>query len=805
MRVDFLKILFALTLTIAGIAPAMAEEAGVHRFATYNIRYVNANNGDTGDKLWANRRTAVTNIVKDYDFDIVGFQEVTGNNKDSQTGKSQLQDLIDMLPDYGNYAVEREGKNYSYNAIFYKKSKYTVVDKGMWYINEHPSTPGLSWKYFGDANTIARTLEWILFRDNASQTEFYFACTHMNYSLASSGVYGAELNARMLRELVGETPVVLVGDFNMHRSHEDTYRNYMSQFYDAALHTTTTCNPKGNITHTGSNWYPATNANCSGSEFDYQFYDNIVPLSREIITEDYNRAIAPSDHFPVLVRYKFQDTPSPTSYQVTNTDELLVAVAKATMNDTIYLAQGEYELDATIQPTVSLTFVGGYDKQFSDVVGVSKLRQKEAKQVFNIPQYYSLTLYNLHLENGSSTSALGGGLLAINGSKLNLYNCRFSNSQSTTNAGALYANTHDTYIESCVFDNDTAKTSGGAIYAETMESLTIIDSKFHHNGCTTGAALYVNGGRVLNIQCNGFYDNISNKQGALTIVADQYSAAAHLVNNSFLNNQLIAKKGLATVTKDFGGAGLYAKMYNDTQLFNIAHCSFIGNHTVFAGTKANFGGGALRIAQGKSCMMNNLLLANAEKASDTEYEYVDYTIANAETLWRNTENLLSSSESIADWENDLVNTIAGLWNGKVFTADVRENGTYVLKSKMLNGFNLCYLTTNHRLCESAFGFDIDGDGNKSNYLKYDQIHNTRAIKACVGALEYKEGATSITEVQPQDGIQQVDEHQYILTGALNVTVYNLAGQCVLSSNNETIDLSPLPSGLYIVNQHKIIR
>lgn len=805
MRVDFLKKIFALTLTIAGIAPAMAEEAGVHRFATYNIRYVNANNGDTGDKLWANRRTAVTNIVKDYDFDIVGFQEVTGNNKDSQTGKSQLQDLIDMLPDYGNYAVEREGKNYSYNAIFYKKSKYTVVDKGMWYINEHPSTPGLSWKYFGDANTIARTLEWILFRDNASQTEFYFACTHMNYSLASSGVYGAELNARMLRELVGETPVVLVGDFNMHRSHEDTYRNYMSHFYDAALHTTTTCNPKGNITHTGSNWYPATNANCSGSEFDYHFYDNIVPLSREIITEDYNRALAPSDHFPVLVRYKFQDTPSPTSYQVTNTDELLVAVAKATMNDTIYLAQGEYELDATIQPTVSLTFVGGYDKQFSDVVGVSKLRQKEAKQVFNIPQYYSLTLYNLHLENGSSTSALGGGLLAINGSKLNLYNCRFSNSQSTTNAGALYANTHDTYIENCVFDNDTAKTSGGAIYAETMESLTIIDSKFHHNGCTTGAALYVNGGRVLNIQCNGFYDNISNKQGALTIVADQYSAAAHLVNNSFLNNQLIAKKGLATATKDFGGAGLYAKMNNDTQLFNIAHCSFIGNHTVFAGTKANFGGGALRIAQGKSCMMNNLLLANAEKASDTEYEYVDYTIANAETLWRNTENLLSSSESIADWENNLVNTIAGSWNGKVFTADVRDNGTYVLKSKMLNGFNLCYLTTNHRLCESAFEFDIDGDGSKSNYLKYDQIHNTRAIKACVGALEYKEGVTSITEVQPQDGIQQVDEHQYILTGAPNVTVYNLAGQCVLSSNNETIDLSPLPSGLYIVNQHKIIR
>lgn len=814
MRVDFLKILFALTLTIAGILPAMAEEAGVHRFATFNVRFTN-NTADTGDRLWANRKKAVTDIVKDYDLDIVGMQEVTGT-KPNGASTSQLQDLKSLLSNYSSYDVEREGKGYSYNCIFYKKNKYTVVDKGLWYINSHPSTPGNTWDYFGDANTIARTLAWIRFRDNDSKTEFYFAVTHMNYSKASNGVYGAELNVRMLSELVGQMPVVLVGDFNMHRSDENTYRHYRSQFYDAALTVPSSCHPYGNFTHTTNDWYPATNSNCKGSEFDYHFYDHITALEHVIITEHYNRSVTPSDHFPVMVRYKFNTTTAPTRFYASNTSELMTAVSKATQQDTICLAAGEYILNETITPTVSLTIVGGYDKSFKNIVGTSTLRQSEAKQIINIRQYYSLTLHNLNLENGYTTSAVGGGLLAINGAKLNLYNCRFSNSLSTTNAGAVYANAHDIYIENCVFDNDSAKNLGGALYAQAMEKLVIKDCKFLNNGSATGAALYVAGGRVLDIQCNSFANNISNKQGALTIdvtgaqrgltiKADQYITAAHLVNNSFLNNQLIVKKGLATATKDFGGAGLYAKMNNDTQLFNIAHCSFIGNHTVFAGTKANFGGGALRIAQGKSCMMNNLLLANAEKASDTEYEYVDYTIANAETLWRNTENLLSSSESIADWENDLVNTIAGLWNGKVFTADVRENGTYVLKSKMLNGFNLCYLTTNHRLCESAFGFDIDGDGSKSNYLKYDQIHNTRVIKACVGALEYKEGVTSITEVQPQDGIQQVDEHQYILTGAPNVTVYNLAGQCVLSSNNETIDLSPLPSGLYIVNQHKIIR
>lgn len=814
MRVNFLNKIFALTLIIAGFVPAMAEEPDVHRFATFNVRYVNASNGDTGDKLWANRRKAVTDIVKDYDFDIVGFQEVTGNNKDPQTGKSQLQDMKDMLPNYATYDVEREGKNYSYNSIFYKKNKYTVVEKGMWYINDHPSTPGLSWQYFGDANTIARTLAWIRFRDNESNKEFYFACTHMNYSAASSGVYGAELNVRMLRELVGQMPVVLVGDFNMHRSHEDAYRHYRGQFYDAAITTTSTCIPKGNITHTGSNWYPADNGNCKGSEFDYHFYDHITPLSRHIITEDYNRSVTPSDHFPVLVRYKLQDTTTPTRFCVSNTDELLDAIASATQQDTICLAQGEYILNQTIEPSVSLTFIGGYDKDFKEVIGQSVLRQSHAQQIFNIPHYYSLCLHNLHLDNGKTEASLGGALLAINGGKLYLYDCKFSNGQSTNgNAGAVYADAHDIYIENCEFNNNSAKNNGGAIMTEAMQSLTIIDSKFHHNESASGGAAYITGGRVSNIQCNSFYNNASTKQGAITLLADQFSVSANLVNNSFLNNTLFAKKGIASATKEFGGAGLYAKMNDNTQLFNIAHCSFIGNHTTFAGNDANFGGGALRIAQGKSCMMNNLLLANSQQSSDTEIAYIDYTVAYPDDLWRNTENLLSSSDKILGWEDAITSTIAGKWNDKVFTAEVRKNGTYRILQKTLGTFNLCYLATNQRLCESAFGFDVNGDGAvSSTYLNYDQVHRARAIKACVGALEFSEDdlandelSADLTYSPVQSTIQAIGLHQYIVTGAPIVRVFNIAGQCVLQSDNSTVDLSPLPSGLYIVNQYKIIR
>ncbi|MCR4921872.1 MAG: endonuclease/exonuclease/phosphatase family protein [Bacteroidaceae bacterium] len=305
------------------------EEEGVHRFATFNVRYCNPSNGDTGDKLWANRRTYVGRIVTDYDFDIVGMQEVVGNNRDSKTGKSQLQDLRDMLPDYADWAVEREGRQYQYNVVFYKRAKYELLDKGKLYLNEHPATPGAGWS--GDSDPMPRAMAWVRLRDKASGREFFFAVVHNNHGAAVSGIEGCRLVGSYLRELAGESPVILVGDFNMRRNdHHEAWRGVGAVLSDAALHTTTTCLPKGNITHTASNWLPATDEGCKGSEFDYVFYKHLRPLSRHIITEDYERGIAPSDHFPLLVRFRFladEEQALPTdangTYQISTAQDLL--------------------------------------------------------------------------------------------------------------------------------------------------------------------------------------------------------------------------------------------------------------------------------------------------------------------------------------------------------------------------------------------------------------------------------------------------------------------------------------------------
>jgi len=282
-----------------------AEENGVHRFGTFNVRYTGLNSGDIGDKNWMARREAVAKIVSDYDFDVIGMEEVTGSVREYNTGRTQLEDLQFMLKDYDSWAVERNGKHYEHNVIFFKRSRYEKVDCGKFYLNEHPETPGPGWAV--GKNVLPRVLGWVRLKDKQTGREFMFAATHTNYGAIESGRQACKLIGERLDSIAGNLPVVLVGDFNMRRNdHAEAYMGCASHFKDAALLVKTTCLPRGNIRHTASNWQPADSPDCRGSEFDYVFFKGLTPLSRHIITEDYGRGIAPSDHFPLLVRFKFE-------------------------------------------------------------------------------------------------------------------------------------------------------------------------------------------------------------------------------------------------------------------------------------------------------------------------------------------------------------------------------------------------------------------------------------------------------------------------------------------------------------------
>jgi len=678
--------------------------ADIHRFATYNVRYVNAQNGDTGEKLWANRRDYVCQIVKDYDFDIVGMQEVTGNNSDPTTGKSQLQDINDRLPDYECIAYEREDRQYSYNTILYKSSKYTCLEHCSFWLSPNPWYQSSCKEWTG--GDIARRCIVAHMRVTATGEEFFFCTTHCNYAPQQAGIEGARVIHEELPPLVGNLPVVLVGDFNMERDfHLESYRAYASILKEAriecdSLLSLPTSNPQ--VTVTTSNWIPAGQPGSYGTEFDHQFYARMEPVSYHIITEDYHRGITPSDHFPLLVCYRML-APSPTRYVATDEASLIQTLNQVEHGDTILLDVDSLHLSQSLQLERSICLMG----RPSGTI----LTSTTDSSLIHIPGSASFAGENLRIIHVSSSQKQGGAAICSTGYNLYLDNCAFIHCQALNGpGGAINAQTRTVTVRQCVFD---------------------------HNQAKAGSALLANGCQELAVLNSSFTNNVSHQQGALWLTSASSTTRATIFQSTFLNNQLINTGALPTLLSNYGGAAIKIQVPNKTQsqAIGIAHCTFINNSTTSKPSVDKFTTAAIDLEGGYVCMMNNLMVANRLECSDYA-GYHDVRTSGTIDVWRNSYNLTSSDPLISGWKTNLSACIEGQWQDSLFVPTVTDQYVYHLRSTTLGSYSLCNIPLIQRMCSIALDYDLSQDGVEGNYVRYDQLGNWRDKNACYGSLEY---------------------------------------------------------------------
>lgn len=278
------KILFL--LLIFGCCACSTQP--VHRFATYNVRIVLA--ADQGEKSWYERRPYLIQNILDNDIDIIGMQEVTGNNADSVTGCSQLEDLQQGLPEYACIANDRQDPYYSFNAVFYRKDKYECESWSSFFLNETPDEPAKGWgaEYFRRC-LVARM------RVKATGEEFYFCCTHADYEPMAACEGEARLLSDTLPKITGDLPMVLVGDLNHDKKDKPTvYQLYRRAFEDSS----------DSDYPTYQNWRCADSPDFGGAEIDYLFYRYLTPVGRKVVTEDFGRNVPPSDHFLVWADFR---------------------------------------------------------------------------------------------------------------------------------------------------------------------------------------------------------------------------------------------------------------------------------------------------------------------------------------------------------------------------------------------------------------------------------------------------------------------------------------------------------------------
>ena len=193
------KILFLL-LAIVTMASCTEEKANV-RWATFNMRL------DTpADSLnnWKYRKERVAQYIQDMKLDVVGTQEVLQN---------QFNDLKSLLPDFEGVGVARDdGKETGeYSAVFYRKSVFDALDSGTFWLAENPDSVGM----MGWDAVCVRVATWAKLQHKATGKIVMAVNTHFDHVGKVARRESALLIIRKIKEIVGDQPAVLTGDFNV--------------------------------------------------------------------------------------------------------------------------------------------------------------------------------------------------------------------------------------------------------------------------------------------------------------------------------------------------------------------------------------------------------------------------------------------------------------------------------------------------------------------------------------------------------------------------------------------------------------
>ena len=189
-----MKRLFLAIAVITSAFFSLPCQAQTITWATFNIRYDNP--ADQSNN-WQFRKDTVTRFIQAQDMDIVGMQEVLHN---------QLEDLLQRLPGYKSIGVGRDdGKTKGeYAPILYKEDRFEVLDSNTFWLSQYPDSIG----FIGWDGACTRIATWAKMKDRQS----------------------GKLIIRKIKEIVGDRPAVLTGDFNVNDQSE-AYRTITSNAF----------------------------------------------------------------------------------------------------------------------------------------------------------------------------------------------------------------------------------------------------------------------------------------------------------------------------------------------------------------------------------------------------------------------------------------------------------------------------------------------------------------------------------------------------------------------------------------------
>ncbi len=255
---------------------------------TFNIR-VNVQSDSLN--AWPYRKEKAASMIRFHHADIIGIQEAL---------LDQVKDLEEYLPDYDWIGVGRDdGKTKGeFMAIFYLKKRFKIIENSTFWLSENPEIPGKGW----DA-ACNRIVTWGKFDDNYANKIFYLFNTHFDHVGEIARQESAKLLLKYLTDIVGNSDVVVTGDFNS-KPNSVNYKTLtknvegISQIYLVDTRKVTHYPHHGpNSKFTGFKLSSLIN---NDNLIDYIFVRNTMKVLNHGTLSDTFDGFFPSDHMPVL-------------------------------------------------------------------------------------------------------------------------------------------------------------------------------------------------------------------------------------------------------------------------------------------------------------------------------------------------------------------------------------------------------------------------------------------------------------------------------------------------------------------------
>ncbi|NLI70333.1 MAG: endonuclease/exonuclease/phosphatase family protein [Firmicutes bacterium] len=285
------------------------EDTGI-KVMSYNIRLI-TRESDVAH-YWTNRREHMVDLIKNYDADIIGFQEVT---------HPQYRYLIEQLGDeYDHYGLYRSGLNRERgniiigdpdpeptllnmlrisivdegSPIFYRKSRFELLNYDTFWLRENPMKPGRGW----DAR-IKRICSTVELRDHYTGRILTIYNTHFDH-IGEQARQNSALLINEISEQAQGTPIVM-GDFNAPEG-SVVYNTLISRSLADAKYLS-----PADLRDSGRTYNGYGKAD-DDHPIDFIFTDesSFRASSYRIITDMHTGSIYISDHFPLLVELEYQ-------------------------------------------------------------------------------------------------------------------------------------------------------------------------------------------------------------------------------------------------------------------------------------------------------------------------------------------------------------------------------------------------------------------------------------------------------------------------------------------------------------------